>query len=169
MPYRLRLRQQQQNMRRRSRQSHAARNCHLRVFGRLNRLFGPPRRLTHLQRGLLLYPLIKHLAPPIPREISEGEFYSSIAHQGSEVTGWRGYHAWAENRSSVGDTMEYQFRRQFSIPVHLPRPAMKRIFLFLAPEGSDEPFSGEDPWFIAPEPVPFEWPRPFVWPLPWLD
>ena len=169
MAHHHRRQQYRKTQRRRSQERRAFRNRKLRRNRRLNRLYGPPRREEYLCRGLPLYPILSHLAPPIPREISEGEFYSSIAHRGSEVTGWRSYYAWVENRSSVGDTMEYQFRRQFSIPVHLPRPAMKCIFLFLAPEGSGEPFSGKDPWFITPEPIPFEWPRPFVWPLPWLD
>ena len=109
-----------------------------------------------------------HLAPPIPRSVRASEFYSTIA-DGTERRSWWNYEAWIEARATVGDVMEYQFRRQFSIPVHLPRPAMKAIFLFLAEPDADEAFSGEDPWYVTPVDAIFEWPRPFQWPLPWLD
>ena len=79
------------------------------------------------------------------------------------------YEGWIEHREIVGDVMEYQFRRQFSIPVHIPRDAMKMVFLFLAEDGADEMFSTADGWYIDAQSQPFEWPRPFVWPLPWLD
>ena len=169
MPHQLRRNLRRRVQRQRSQQRRRAyRNRRLRRNRFLNRVFGPPRRSILHQRGVPTYPLLDHLAPPIPPVISEGQFYSSIAHD-TERQGWRNYHAWIAARERTGDVMEYEFRRQFSIPVHLPRPAMKRIFLFLAEEGSDDPFSGVDEWYITPEPSDFKWPVPFVWPFPWLD
>ena len=54
------------------------------------------------------------------------------------------YEGWVERREIVGDVMEYQFCRHFSIPVHIPREAMKKVFLFLAEDGAGEMFSTAD-------------------------
>ena len=162
MPHHLRRRQQQRATRRRTRQRRAARNRRLRRFGRLNRMFGPPRHSTLLNSGLPVYPINALLMPPVPPRVSQLEFNAHIAHdveRGSDAY----YECWQGSREIVGDLMEYHFRRQYSIPVHIPRSAMKLILLFVA-EG-DELFGAEGFWDTPIEIVTFQWPRPFRWPL----
>ena len=162
MPYRLRQRQRRRSALRQRQQRRAVRNSRLRHFGRLNRAFGAPRRSTFLQRGLPLYPLIEHLAPPIPPTITQREFDTAIGHdveRGSAAY----YEFWLGTREVVGDIMEYEFRRRFGIPVHIPRSAMKLILLFVS-EG-EETFGAEGLWDSPIEVLTFQWPRPFRWPL----
>ena len=109
-----------------------------------------------------MYPVLELFEPPIPSTVSEREFNETIAHP-LERGHWS-YHCWLGTREVVGDIMEYQFRRQFSIPVHFPRAVMKTIFLFLAEEDSDEPFGGPG-WLMTPIEInTFRWPRPFRYP-----
>ena len=92
-----------------------------------------------------------------------------IAHD-TQHTSWMDYDGWIEHCKIIGDVTEYQFRRQFSIPVHIPWEAIKKVFLFLAEDVAGELFSTADGWYVQPyQSQPFEWPGPFIWPLLWLD
>ena len=163
MPHSLRVAHRRRLQRRRSQYRRSLRNRRLRRNGRLNRLYGPPRRSTLLDRGLPAYPIDALLLPPIPAPVSQSQFDSSIAHDVERYS--QGYYQhWLGCREVVGDIMEYQFRRQFSIPVHLPRSAMKAIFLYLADDYSL--VFGGDGWYETPVLFStFTWPRPFQWPI----
>ena len=164
MPHQQRLMQRRRASQRRSRQRRALRNRRLRRNGRLNRMFGPQRRSTLIERGLPVYSFDALLLPPIPVPVSRSNFDNSIAHD-VERNSQRYYEHWLGCREVVGDIMEYQFRRRFCIPIHLPRSVMKEIFLYLGDEEDNVNFGGEG-CFIEPLLIEtFTWPRPFRWPL----
>ena len=123
-------------------------------------MYGPPRRSTLMASGLPVYPIDVHLAPPIPPVVTQVQFNASIAHEverGNDAY----YDFWVSTREVVGDVMEYEFRRQFSIPVHFPREVMKTIFLFAADEDVAKLF-GREGWWIEPLEInTFTWARPF--------
>ena len=111
-----------------------------------------------------MYPLNIHGidSPSRPPEVSSDQFNAAIAHEvekGSDTV----YKFWQGSRETVGDIMEYQFRIMFPLPVHLPRQAMKTIFLLVAEE--DAEWLGEGWWSSPVEVSTFRWPRPFRWPL----
>ena len=140
----------------------ALRNQRLRRNRWLNRFYGPARRTVLAERGLPMYPLAELGSPPVPPIITESEFHRSIAHD-IERGRWGYYQCWTSARESTGAIMEYQFRLRFHIPVHLPRAAMKIIFLLLADDDAEEMFGGDGCWRRL-EAVAFAWPRPFHWP-----
>ena len=141
----------------------AFQNRRLRRNGRRNRILGPPKREMLLGMGLPVYLIDKLLLPLIPTAVSQQQFDTEIAHdveRGSDTY----YQFWVNNREAIGNIMEYQFRRQFSIPVHFPREVMKTIFLFAADEDIAKLFGGEGWWTEPLEVHTFVWPRPFCWP-----
>ena len=124
------------------------------------------RRVVYWQRGLPTYPLNIHGmdAPNRPPEVSLDQFNAMIAHE-VERSSNTVYKFWQGTREIVGDIMEYQFRVMFPLPVHLPRQAMKTIFLLLA-EDDAEWLKPEEGWWASPiEVTTFRWPKPFRWPL----
>ena len=162
MPHRLRLKQRRRGSARRRRERRAVRNRRLRRNGRYNRLYGPARRSTLIERGLPVYLINALLLPPIPPTISRVEFDSSVAHgveRGSDA-----YRFWLGTQEVVGDIMEYQFRRQFSLPIHIPREAMKLVFLYVAYEDIAEVFGREGWWSETLQVYTFKWSNPFRWP-----
>ena len=163
MPHRLHLKQRRRDSARRRRERRAIRNCRLRRNGRYNLLYGPARRSTLIKRGLPVYPINALLLPPIPPTISRVEFDSSVANdveRGSDAY----YRFWLDTREVVGDIMENQFRRQFSLPVHIPREAMKLVFLYVADEDIAEVFGREGWWSETLQVYTFKWSNPFRWP-----
>ena len=110
------------------------------------------------------YPLDIHGmdAPVTPPDVSWDKFNAEIAHD-VERDSRTVYKYWLSSREVVGDIMEYQFRMRFPLPVHIPRQAMKTIFLLLA--DSDAEWLAEGWWVSAVEVATFRWPSPFRWPL----
>ena len=123
----------------------------------------PQRRALYSSRGLPMYPLAILGSPPTPPEVSRSEFDDYIAHD-VERNFRPCYECWQGTRESVGDIMEYEFRVRFPLPIHIPRSAMKTIFLMVADEDMNEFI--DDLWWTTPlENAVFEWPRPFRWPI----
>ena len=61
------------------------------------------------------------------------------------------YEHWLLMREYNGDLMEHQFRVLFSIPIVLPRVAMKRIFLYAADDDMEDTF-GAPLWWVKDPP-----------------
>ena len=106
-----------------------------------------------------MYPLSELYTRPVPAIVTETEFNRSIAHD-IERNRWGYLQHWTGAREMTGDIMEHSFRLLFSIPVHLPRPVMKTIFLFLTDEDADLLWGYVGAW-VTPDIVPFKWPKPF--------